>query len=143
MTTRFPSVSALGDPAGLRARLAELDCDLPCDDEILPPSESPLAQALGLRLASGSTRVVGNRFVIQPMEGWDATESGEPSELTRRRWQRFGSSGAGWIWGGEAGAVRADGRANDGYSALRFFDGCGHCCFHGLCHAGCFAMPGE
>jgi 2,4-dienoyl-CoA reductase-like NADH-dependent reductase (Old Yellow Enzyme family) len=112
VTTRFPSVSALGDPAGLRARLAELDCDLPCDDEILPPSESPLAQSLGLRLASGSTRVVGNRFVIQPMEGWDATESGEPSELTRRRWQRFGSSGAGWIWGGEAVAVRADGRAN-------------------------------
>ena len=46
------------------------------------------------------------------MEGWDGTRDGMPTELTRRRWQRFGRSGAGWIWGGEAVAVRADGRAN-------------------------------
>ena len=30
----------------------------------------------------------------------------------RRRWQRFGESGAKLIWGGEATAVRPDGRAN-------------------------------
>ena len=112
MSVRFPRVSALRDPARLRERLAELGCDLPCDDEILPPSESPLAEPLALRHATGSTHVVANRFVIQPMEGWDGTESGEPSELTLRRWRRFGSSGAGWIWGGEAVSVRADGRAN-------------------------------
>jgi 2,4-dienoyl-CoA reductase-like NADH-dependent reductase (Old Yellow Enzyme family) len=29
-----------------------------------------------------------------------------------RRWRNFGRSGAGWIWGGEAVAVREDGRAN-------------------------------
>jgi 2,4-dienoyl-CoA reductase-like NADH-dependent reductase (Old Yellow Enzyme family) len=46
------------------------------------------------------------------MEGWDGTHDGLPTALTRRRWQRFGRSGAGWIWGGEAVAVRADGRAN-------------------------------
>jgi 2,4-dienoyl-CoA reductase-like NADH-dependent reductase (Old Yellow Enzyme family) len=46
------------------------------------------------------------------MEGWDGTREGLPSELTERRWRRFGSSGAGWIWGGEAVAVRRDGRAN-------------------------------
>jgi 2,4-dienoyl-CoA reductase-like NADH-dependent reductase (Old Yellow Enzyme family) len=64
--------------------------------------------------ASGEAegRRVGNRWVIQPMEGWDGTPDGRPTELTRRRWQRFGQSGAGWIWGGEAVAVRADGRAN-------------------------------
>jgi 2,4-dienoyl-CoA reductase-like NADH-dependent reductase (Old Yellow Enzyme family) len=112
VSPRFPRVSALRDPAGLRARLAELGCDLPCDDEIAPPSQSPLAQPLALRHADGRTCIVANRFVIQPMEGWDAAESGEPSELTRRRWRRFGSSGAGWIWGGEAVAVRADARAN-------------------------------
>jgi 2,4-dienoyl-CoA reductase-like NADH-dependent reductase (Old Yellow Enzyme family) len=46
------------------------------------------------------------------MEGWDGTHDGLPTALTRRRWKRFGRSGAGWIWGGEAVAVRADGRAN-------------------------------
>ncbi len=59
----------------------------------------------------GAVRV-GNRFCILPMEGWDGTTDGEPSDLTRRRWQRFGASGAKLIWGGEAVAVRHDGRAN-------------------------------
>jgi 2,4-dienoyl-CoA reductase-like NADH-dependent reductase (Old Yellow Enzyme family) len=46
------------------------------------------------------------------MEGWDATADGQPTALVRRRWQRFGQSGASLIWGGEAVAVRHDGRAN-------------------------------
>src|SRR5438874_2011348 len=46
------------------------------------------------------------------MEGWDGTGAGEPSELTCRRWRNFGASGAKLIWGGEAVAVRHDGRAN-------------------------------
>ena len=33
-------------------------------------------------------------------------DRGEPSDLTRRRWQRFGASGAELVWGGEAVAVR-------------------------------------
>src|SRR5262249_1328170 len=54
---------------------------------------------------------VGNRFSVLPMEGWDGTRDGRPSELTIRRWKRFGRSGAKLIWG-EATAVREDGRAN-------------------------------
>jgi 2,4-dienoyl-CoA reductase-like NADH-dependent reductase (Old Yellow Enzyme family) len=46
------------------------------------------------------------------MEGWDGTLDGCPSELTFRRWRRFGLSGAKLVWGGEAAAVRHDGRAN-------------------------------
>jgi 2,4-dienoyl-CoA reductase-like NADH-dependent reductase (Old Yellow Enzyme family) len=46
------------------------------------------------------------------MEGWDGTEDGRPTDLTVRRWQRFGESGAKLIWGGEAVAVRHEGRAN-------------------------------
>ena len=46
------------------------------------------------------------------MEGWDGTRDGRPTDLTRRRWRRFGRSGAKLIWGGEAVAVRPDGRAN-------------------------------
>ena len=55
---------------------------------------------------------IGNRFCILPMEGWDGTQDGKPTELTRRRWRNFGDSGAKLIWGGEAVAVRHDGRAN-------------------------------
>jgi len=55
---------------------------------------------------------IGNRFCILPMEGWDGTEDGKPSDLTVRRWKNFGESGAKLIWGGEAVAVRHDGRAN-------------------------------
>jgi len=60
----------------------------------------------------GLPRALGNRFAILPMEGWDATADGRPTDLVRRRWQRFGQSGAKLIWGGEAVAVRRDGRAN-------------------------------
>ena len=52
-----------------------------------------------------------DRYAILPMEGWDGTEDGKPTDLVLRRWQRFGESGAGVMWG-EATAVRADGRAN-------------------------------
>jgi 2,4-dienoyl-CoA reductase-like NADH-dependent reductase (Old Yellow Enzyme family) len=57
-------------------------------------------------------RRIGNRLCAQPMEGWDATPGGLPSELTVRRWANFGRSGAKLIWGGEAVAIRPDGRAN-------------------------------
>ena len=46
------------------------------------------------------------------MEGWDGTPDGEPTDLTIRRWRNFGASGAKLVWGGEAVAVREDGRAN-------------------------------
>src|SRR5207342_2301798 len=49
---------------------------------------------------------------VQPMEGWDATPDGAPSENTVRRWKRFGRSGGKLIWGGEAVAVSHEGRAN-------------------------------
>jgi 2,4-dienoyl-CoA reductase-like NADH-dependent reductase (Old Yellow Enzyme family) len=80
---------------------------MPCDLELLSGSASPLAQPLRI---GGIT--LGNRFAIHPMEGWDGTPDGRPGELTVRRWQNFGRSGAKLIWGGEAVAVRHDGRAN-------------------------------
>lgn len=80
---------------------------LPVDEVALVGDESPLARPYLYR-----ERTLTNRFAILPMEGWDGTSAGHPSDLTRRRWQRFGSSGAKLIWGGEAVAVRHDGRAN-------------------------------
>jgi 2,4-dienoyl-CoA reductase-like NADH-dependent reductase (Old Yellow Enzyme family) len=104
---RWPRVATLRDAAALRARLAQLGAELPCDDAVAAAGSSPLAEPLDL-----GTRVAPNRFVIQPMEGWDGTGDGRPSELTERRWRRFGASGAGWVWGGEAVAVCPEGRAN-------------------------------
>ena len=46
------------------------------------------------------------------MEGWDGTTSGGITDDVLRRWHRFGESGAKLIFGGEAMAVRPDGRAN-------------------------------
>ena len=77
--------------------------DLPCDDRVLGAAEgSPLAQPLDV-----GGFVVGNRWCIHPMEGWDGTTDGEPTEHTLRRWKHFGESGAKLIWGGEAFAVQA------------------------------------
>ena len=104
---RFVKIGALKDVDAFRAHVARLGLSLTCDDEILKAPESPLAQPLDV----GGFRV-GNRFAIQPMEGWDAREDGNPSDHVLRRWVRFGESGAKLIWGGEAVAVRHEGRAN-------------------------------
>ena len=87
------------------ARLEELGIELPLESEVEP--DGPLAASLDV-----AGRRVGNRFAILPMEGWDATTEGRPTDLVHRRWQRFGASGAKLIWGGEAYAVELAGRAN-------------------------------
>ncbi|MEM1247002.1 MAG: NADH:flavin oxidoreductase [Acidobacteriota bacterium] len=53
-----------------------------------------------------------NRFASHPMEGWDGSRDGRPTELTLRRWRRFGESGAALLWGCEAFSVEPEGRAN-------------------------------
>ena len=96
-----------------RSYLAKLQIHIPCDDELISGDSSPLGQPLD----KGGVRL-GNRFAIQPMEGWDGTADGRPTELTFRRWKHFGDSGAKLIWGGEAVAVRHDGRANPNQLAI-------------------------
>jgi 2,4-dienoyl-CoA reductase-like NADH-dependent reductase (Old Yellow Enzyme family) len=103
----YAKVKSLQNAAGFRANLERLNLPMPCDDIVASGAASPLAQPLEV---DGLT--VGNRFAIQPMEGWDGQPDGLPSDNTRRRWRNFGLSGAKFIWGGEAVAVRADGRAN-------------------------------
>ena len=108
MSKSYPKLAQLREPAALRERLRELDVELPVDDQVLTEQEdSPLSRPLEI----GSFQV-GNRWCIHPMEGWDAQPDGSPSEKTLRRWHNFGLSGAKLIWGGEAAAVRPDGRAN-------------------------------
>ncbi len=103
----YPKLAALRTPDAFRGRLEELGVELGCDDLLQGGPDSPLGRPL-----RHGDRTIGNRFAILPMEGWDGQADGMPSDLTRRRWQRFGRSGAKLIWGGEAAAVRSDGRAN-------------------------------
>ena len=103
----FLHIGGIRDVETFRQRLHELNLSIPCDAELLSGVASPLAQPL---LCGKFT--IGNRFAIHPMEGWDGTTDGRPTELTVRRWRRFGASGAKLIWGGEAVAVCHEGRAN-------------------------------
>src|SRR5215813_4533713 len=104
------SILRLGSIKSVRQfkeHLGALQLSIPCDLELASAAESPLRQPL-----VKSRITIGNRIAVQPMEGWDGTADGNPSEMTLRRWRRFGSSGAKLIWGGEAVAVSHEGRAN-------------------------------
>jgi NADPH2 dehydrogenase len=107
-TSTYHPISHYRTGADLLAYSKELGVNLPFDAVLQCGPESPLAKPY---ILSGG-KVIGNRFCIQPMEGWDGTTDGKPTELTFRRWRNFGLSGAKLIWGGEAAAVRPDGRAN-------------------------------
>ncbi|HEY7331008.1 MAG TPA: NADH:flavin oxidoreductase [Gemmataceae bacterium] len=105
--TAYRRVAQLKTADDFRGHLASLGITIPFDEQLQQGPDAPLAQPYeveGVR--------IGNRFAILPMEGWDGTRDGRPSDLTRRRWRHFGASGAKLMWGGEAVAVRHDGRAN-------------------------------
>jgi len=107
-------INTLKTPEDFQSHLDSISTNIPFDAEALAAPESPLSKPL---VVDGFE--VGNRFSILPMEGWDAESNGRPSELVRRRWFRFGLSGAKLIWGGEAVAVRHDGRANPNQLVFR------------------------
>ncbi len=105
--TRIPSLKTVED---FRTHLATLGLELPCDDAIVSGTDSPLMRPVEHVTINGKR--IGNRWAIHPMEGWDGTTCGGVTDDMRRRWRRFGESGAKLICGGEAMAVRPDGRAN-------------------------------
>lgn len=110
---RYTQVKRLDTVDRLRAHLDGLGTDtsaaVPVDEHIDP--EGALAQPVTMRDASAGSLIAPNRFAILPMEGWDGTTDGRPTDLVRRRWQRIAASGAGLAWC-EATAVHRDGRAN-------------------------------
>ena len=107
--SRIKQVKNLTSVAALRNHLEGLGVDIPLEDEVDPAG--PLAQPLAITDGSVGTMTAPNRWAVLPMEGWDGEDDGRPSDLVRRRWDRFAASGAGLVWG-EATAVRPDGRAN-------------------------------
>jgi NADPH2 dehydrogenase len=103
----YRRVAALRTAQDFQRYLQGLGIALPFDESVLSGSATPLAWPYAL-----GNRVIGNRFAVLPMEGWDGATDGRTTDLVLRRWQRFGQSGAKLIWGCEAVAVRPDGRAN-------------------------------
>lgn len=100
----YPKIASFKTLADFRSYLAEENLSIPlADDGKLDALATPITCA---------GRTVGNRWAILPMEGWDCTASGAPSELTRRRWLNFAASGAKMIYGTEAAAVMHSGRSN-------------------------------
>jgi len=85
----------------LERKIAELGLGLPLADDI-SILFSPVKVA---------GTILPNRFAVHPLEGADSEPSGGPSDLTFRRYSRFGRSGCGLIWF-EATAVNEAGRSN-------------------------------
>jgi 2,4-dienoyl-CoA reductase (NADPH2) len=89
------------DRNALERKIAELGLEMPFSDDVsvlFSPVYMP-------------GRTLLNRFVVLPMEGADADPSGNPSNLTLRRYKRFAEGGSGTIWF-EATAVAAEARSN-------------------------------
>ena len=101
------NIGAIKSVAEFISYLNQIGVSLPFTEVVTSGPDSPLSQPYAL-----GDRVIGNRFAILPIEGWDSTTDGRPTELTRRRWQRFGLSGAKLIFGGEAAAVCQDGKGS-------------------------------
>lgn len=107
----YPRVASFKSSRAIADYLETLGWTMPVDGNILTSPGSPLAQPVKIPW-QGATRKIGNRFAVQPMEGWDGEPDGRPSELTRRRWLNFARSGAKLLWGCEAVAVLPEARAN-------------------------------
>lgn len=103
----YKRVAQLRTAEQFKAYCETVGANLPMDDTLETGADAPLARSYTYKDVTFS-----NRFAILPMEGWDGTDDGHPTDLTYRRWKNFGLSGAKLIWGGEAVAVRHDGRAN-------------------------------
>jgi len=106
---RHPQVKRLADLETFRAHLDGLGIDLPTTDGVA--ADGVHARPMTITDGSIGDVTVANRWTVLPMEGWDGAADGSPSDLVRRRWDRFAGSGAGLVWG-EATAVRPDGKAN-------------------------------
>lgn len=104
---KYRRIAQLRTAEQFRDYCQQIGAELPFDETMESGNSAPLAQTFTYKDKS-----LANRFAVLPMEGWDGTTDGHPTDLTRRRWQHFGQSGAPLIWGGEAVAVRHDGRAN-------------------------------
>lgn len=105
---QYPRIAQLKTAELFRNHLSQEQIPLSFDEELVSGQGSYFAKPYTLE----SGRKIGNSMCILPMEGWDGTVDGRPTDLTKRRWKNFALSGAKLLWGCEAVAVRHEGRAN-------------------------------
>jgi len=84
----YRRVASLKTAAEFGAYLNEIGAALEFDREVEAGAGSPLGQPYQL-----GEIAIGNRFCILPMEGWDGTTDGRPSELTTRPGATSASAG--------------------------------------------------
>ncbi len=85
----------------LKAKARELGLTLPWSDD----------PGVLLQPFRFSETNLPNRLVVQPMEGFDGTPEGAPSEQAFRRYRRYAEGGSGMIWF-EATSIMKEGRSN-------------------------------
>lgn len=102
---KYKRIAQLKTAEDFKNHLQEIDCTMPFSNEW---DAQPFDQKITLK--SGS--IIGNKLCILPMEGWDGTTDGKPTEHTKKRWQKFAISGAKLLFGCEAVAVNPSARAN-------------------------------
>ena len=85
---RIPSLKSVND---FRQHVEFLGLDILCEEEIAR-EDSPIGQSLQGLTING--KIIGNRVALHPMEGWDGTTEGGVTDPMKRRWHRFGESGA-------------------------------------------------
>jgi succinate dehydrogenase/fumarate reductase flavoprotein subunit/2,4-dienoyl-CoA reductase-like NADH-dependent reductase (Old Yellow Enzyme family) len=90
-----------GSGEELREKALQLGVDLPWSDSL-----EALLQPFTLEGYQ-----IPNRLAVQPMEGFDSDENGNPGELAFRRYGRYAAGGSGMIWF-EACSVVPEGRSN-------------------------------
>ena len=103
----YRKIASLRTAREFKDHIDKLGLVVPFDNEMESGANSLLSQPVEFE---GNT--IGNRLCVLPMEGWDGTKEGLPTELTKRRWHNFGISGCKLIWGGEACAVCHEGKGN-------------------------------
>ncbi len=109
MTDSYAKIAQLKTPAALRARLA---ARRPGTAGGRPDPDRRGTFAVGCAAPAGThcAWAIAGAFIRWKVG--TRNRDGSPSELTLRRWEHFGRSGAKLVWGGEAAAVQPEGRAN-------------------------------
>ncbi len=103
LASPYTPLAQLDSAEKFLAYLDQFGIELPFDAVIEHGADAPLNRPITVQ-----NHTIGNRFCVLPLEGWDSTADGFPTERTRERWRQFGRSGAKLLWT-ESAAVRKDG----------------------------------
>ena len=92
----------------LKDDIERLGVDIPTTEDL-----SPLSKPVKI-----GEHTAPNAFCVLPMEGFDCLPDGSPSDLTYRRYMRYGAGGSGLIWF-EACSVNEGGKSNPACMVLQ------------------------